>query len=117
MNKLLILAAAMLLVAGNALAIDAGRSFDDPELQVRYEKIIAEVVAGLADSEVAEIIEDRAAAIAWAIATAASDDVVLLAGKGHEDYQLLGTERLDFSDYTVAAENLAKRAATTGASQ
>lgn len=43
MNKLLMLAAAMLLVAGNALAIDAGRSFDDPELQVRYEKIIAEV--------------------------------------------------------------------------
>lgn len=43
MNKLLILAAAMLLVAGNALAIDAGRSFDDPELQARYEKIIAEV--------------------------------------------------------------------------
>lgn len=43
MNKLLMLAAAMLLVAGNALAIDAGRSFDDPELQARYEKIIAEV--------------------------------------------------------------------------
>ena len=89
---------------------------DNPRTEAP-EKIIAEVVAGLADSEVAEIIEDRAAAIAWAIATAASDDVVLLAGKGHEDYQLLGTERLDFSDYTVAAENLAKRAATTGASQ
>jgi cytochrome c-type biogenesis protein CcmH len=43
MNKLMILAAAMSLVAGNVLAIDAGRSFDDPELQARYEKIIAEV--------------------------------------------------------------------------
>jgi cytochrome c-type biogenesis protein CcmH len=43
MNKLLILAGALLLLAGNALAIDVGQSFDDPELQARYEKIIAEV--------------------------------------------------------------------------
>ena len=43
MKKLLILAAAMLLDAGHALAIDVGQSFDDPELQIRYEKIIAEV--------------------------------------------------------------------------
>jgi cytochrome c-type biogenesis protein CcmH len=43
MKRMLILAGAMLLVAGNVLAIDAGQSFDDPELQARYEKIIAEV--------------------------------------------------------------------------
>lgn len=43
MTKLLIFAATLLLVGSNALAIDVGQSFDDPELQARYEKIIAEV--------------------------------------------------------------------------
>lgn len=54
-------------------------------------------------------IEDRAAAIAFAIAQAATDDVVLIAGKGHEDYQLVGGRRLEFSDYHAAAENLRRR--------
>ena len=43
MMKWLLLASTLLLVAGNVQAIDAGQSFDDPELQARYEKIIAEV--------------------------------------------------------------------------
>ena len=43
MKKLFFLAGACLLICGNALAIDVGQSFDDPELQARYEKIIAEV--------------------------------------------------------------------------
>jgi UDP-N-acetylmuramoyl-L-alanyl-D-glutamate--2,6-diaminopimelate ligase len=89
---------------------------DNPRTEAP-EAIIADVVAGLDNAKAAVIIEDRGAAIAWAIATAGPDDVVLLAGKGHEDYQLLGTERLDFSDYTVAAANLAKRAATMEASK
>jgi cytochrome c-type biogenesis protein CcmH len=42
-KRLLVLAGAMLLLGANALAIDVGQSFDDPELQARYEKIIAEV--------------------------------------------------------------------------
>ncbi len=54
-------------------------------------------------------IEDRAAAIAWTIAHAAAHDVVLIAGKGHEDYQLVADRRLDFSDYQAAAENLRRR--------
>ena len=43
MMKWLLLASTLLLVAGNVQAIDAGQSFDDPELQARYEKIIDEV--------------------------------------------------------------------------
>lgn len=43
MKKLLVLAGALLLIVGDVLAIDVGQSFDDPELQTRYEKIIAEV--------------------------------------------------------------------------
>ena len=43
MKKLLMLVITSLLFSGNALAIDVGQSFDDPELQARYEKITAEV--------------------------------------------------------------------------
>jgi len=72
--------------------------------------IIAAIVAGLTKPERATIIEDRAAAIAWAIDQAAADDVVLIAGKGHENYQLLGSKRLDFSDYGAALANLKAKA-------
>lgn len=43
MKKLIVLAGTLMLVVGSAWAIDVGQSFDDPELQLRYEKIIAEV--------------------------------------------------------------------------
>jgi UDP-N-acetylmuramoyl-L-alanyl-D-glutamate--2,6-diaminopimelate ligase len=69
--------------------------------------IIAAIVAGLSKPELATMIEDRATAIAWAIEQAEADDVVLIAGKGHENYQVLGDKRLDFSDYGAAQANLA----------
>jgi len=72
--------------------------------------IIADIVAGLAVPQRATVIEDRAAAIAWALAQAQAEDVVLIAGKGHEDYQLVGNERIDFSDYGAALANLDRRA-------
>ncbi|MDH3433179.1 MAG: UDP-N-acetylmuramoyl-L-alanyl-D-glutamate--2,6-diaminopimelate ligase [Gammaproteobacteria bacterium] len=72
--------------------------------------IIAEIVAGLNKPERATIIEDRATAIAWVVAAATADDVVLIAGKGHEDYQLIGSQRLDFSDYGAALANLKAKA-------
>ena len=69
--------------------------------------IIAGIVAGLVDANHATIIEDRAAAIAWAIEAAVPGDVILVAGKGHENYQLIGDERRDFSDFGVASAALA----------
>ncbi|MDH3614141.1 MAG: UDP-N-acetylmuramoyl-L-alanyl-D-glutamate--2,6-diaminopimelate ligase [Gammaproteobacteria bacterium] len=74
--------------------------------------IIAAIVTGLGSPERATIIEDRAAAIAWTIAQAAAEDVVLIAGKGHENYQLIGADRIDFSDYGVAQANLARKVET-----
>ena len=71
--------------------------------------IIADILAGLARTDDAIVIEDRAAAIAWAIAEAGADDVVLVAGKGHEAYQEVGTRRLPFSDYAVAEQALRMR--------
>ena len=50
------------------------------------------------------VIPDRREAIESAIRTARSEDLVLIAGKGHEDYQLVGTRRLDFDDRQIAKE-------------
>jgi UDP-N-acetylmuramoyl-L-alanyl-D-glutamate--2,6-diaminopimelate ligase len=44
------------------------------------------------------IIEDRRTAIRSALASASAGDIVLVAGKGHEEYQIIGTDRLPFSD-------------------
>jgi len=55
------------------------------------------------------VIEDRREAIADAVARAAANDVILLAGKGHEDYQEVKGVRLPFSDAAEAAAALARR--------
>jgi UDP-N-acetylmuramoyl-L-alanyl-D-glutamate--2,6-diaminopimelate ligase len=75
------------------------------------EKIIADIVAGIADRGHVDAIEDRAAAIAAAIDRAAAGDTVLIAGKGHEEYQLIGGQRRAFSDFAVAARALGSREA------
>jgi UDP-N-acetylmuramoyl-L-alanyl-D-glutamate--2,6-diaminopimelate ligase len=72
-------------------------------------RIIDDIVTGLAHPERATIIEDRAAAIAWLVGNAHDDDVVLLAGKGHEAYQECGGRRTPFSDFALAAAALAAR--------
>ena len=48
-------------------------------------------------------------AIEFAIKTAARDDIVLIAGKGHEDYQIIGTKKFDFSDKLIAQRCLRNR--------
>ena len=71
--------------------------------------IIDDILGGFAHPEEAVVLEDRAAAIAWAIDAAASDDVVLIAGKGHETWQETHGRRVAFSDAAVAAKALAAR--------
>ena len=51
-----------------------------------------------------ERIEDRRDAIARALALAGTQDVVVLAGKGHETYQIRGTEKLPFDEKAIVAE-------------
>ncbi len=56
------------------------------------------------------IISDRSRAIEWAINQAEPSDIVLIAGKGHEDYQLIGDDRLHFDDREAARACLDLRA-------
>jgi UDP-N-acetylmuramoyl-L-alanyl-D-glutamate--2,6-diaminopimelate ligase len=70
-------------------------------------EIIAEIRAG-ADAVHTEL--DRAAAIQWAVQQAQPGDIVLIAGKGHEDYQVIGSQRLPFSDAGIARAALQARA-------
>jgi UDP-N-acetylmuramoyl-L-alanyl-D-glutamate--2,6-diaminopimelate ligase len=70
------------------------------------EKILADVVSGLICPAKAKVEVDRSLAIHHAIKYADVSDVVLIAGKGHEDYQLIGKNKIPFSDYTKAKEAL-----------
>jgi UDP-N-acetylmuramoyl-L-alanyl-D-glutamate--2,6-diaminopimelate ligase len=72
--------------------------------------ILAQVAAGAAGATNLHCVEDRAEAIVLAIAEADARDVVLIAGKGHEDTQELGGLRRPFSDLAEAARALAARA-------
>ena len=55
------------------------------------------------------MICDRREAICWAIDNAAPGDVILLAGKGHEDYQVVGHEKHHMDEREIVAEHLLKR--------
>ena len=64
------------------------------------EKIIQDILTGVGKDVIVEV--DRRTAINLAIRDASKDDVILIAGKGHENYQILGVERFPFSDQAEA---------------
>ena len=68
--------------------------------------IVREIRAGVAAHPSVAVIHDRRAAIRTAVEQARPGDVVLVAGKGHESEQIVGTERRPFSDRAVALELL-----------
>ncbi|HSV71799.1 MAG TPA: UDP-N-acetylmuramoyl-L-alanyl-D-glutamate--2,6-diaminopimelate ligase [Methylibium sp.] len=72
--------------------------------------ILEQIVAGQDRRDRATVIEDRRAAIAAAVAQAGPRDVLLIAGKGHEDYQEIAGVKHPFSDVDEAAHALAARA-------
>jgi UDP-N-acetylmuramoyl-L-alanyl-D-glutamate--2,6-diaminopimelate ligase len=76
--------------------------------------ILAQILGGIPDGESIDVIEDRGAAIADAVARASSNDVILLAGKGHEATQEVAGASRAFSDVEVAAQALRARAASRG---
>ena len=70
------------------------------------QQILDDVVAGIPAESSCVVVADRAAAIAQAISQAKAGDLVLIAGKGHEDYQILGTTKVHFDDREEAAKAL-----------
>lgn len=73
------------------------------------QRILEDILAGIPASVVPTVTADRAAAIQTAIQQAQPGDGVLIAGKGHEDYQILGTEKVHFDDREQARTALAQR--------
>ena len=81
---------------------------DNPRTE-KHADIIDDIVSGMGEGQGRfEVVPDRRSAIARAIELADSGDAVLVAGKGHEDYQIIGNEVLSFDDRKVAAEELEK---------
>ena len=70
------------------------------------QRIVDDILSGLQHPQDAHVILDRAQAIIQTLATAGTRDSVLIAGKGHEDYQLLGQQRIAFSDRAVVQAQL-----------
>lgn len=79
---------------------------DDNPRSEEPRAIIRDILAGMPDAGGARVVEGRAEAVTNAIMQAQENDVVLLAGKGHEDYQIVGARRLDYSDRVTAARLL-----------
>jgi len=94
----------------NALADRIIVTSDNPRTEDPV-AIVEDIMAGVSearrDSVLIEV--DRARAIEAAIDGARPGDVLVIAGKGHEDYQIIGTERREFDDRLVASAALARR--------
>lgn len=69
------------------------------------------ILQGVATPSRIKIEPDRAKAIEWAVSAAAPNDLVLIAGKGHEQYQITQGNKIPFSDQTVAQQALDRRIA------
>ena len=89
-------------LADDIIVTDDNPRSEDPA------RIVAEIVAGMERPTPHVIEHDRALAIRLGLERSAAEDVVLVAGKGHEDYQIVGHERRAFKDQTVVAAQLAR---------
>lgn len=79
---------------------------DDNPRSENGQDIIEQILQGCAEPEKIRVQRDRRQAIQYAISHAKVHDVVLVAGKGHEEYQQIGTHRIPFSDRQVVPEIL-----------
>jgi UDP-N-acetylmuramoyl-L-alanyl-D-glutamate--2,6-diaminopimelate ligase len=98
-----LMAAAAAQHADRVIVTDDNPRSEDPAAIVR------EIQAGLPKGFSAPVIHDRAKAIETAVREAGVDDVVVVAGKGHEDYQLYGNERRRFSDRAFVRDLVGQR--------
>ncbi|MHB1585705.1 MAG: UDP-N-acetylmuramoyl-L-alanyl-D-glutamate--2,6-diaminopimelate ligase [Acidiferrobacteraceae bacterium] len=84
---------------------------DDNPRRESADAIIKDILSGIRDrSSAVQVVRNRHAAISAALHAALPDDIVLVAGKGHEEYQEIGDERLPFSDRESVRSLLESRA-------
>ena len=82
---------------------------DNPRTEEPME-IIREILPGVEKGQTPyKMIPDRPEAIRWAIDNAGPGDVILLAGKGHEDYQIIGHEKHHMDEREIVRDFLEKR--------
>jgi len=79
---------------------------DDNPRSESSRAILEQILAGIRDTAAAHVIADRAEAIHFALSEADAGDVVVIAGKGHEDRQIVGSESRPFSDRQVVLDAL-----------
>lgn len=103
------MAAAACSLADEVIVTSDNPRTEDPEA------IVAEVLAGVPGGRRADAIVDRREAIRAAIGRCGAGDVLLIAGKGHEDYQIVGREKRSFDDRIESAQAIAARAMPTEA--
>ena len=73
-------------------------------------EIIEEILTGMQKGlGPVQVIENRPQAIEWAIENHEDGDVIILAGKGHEDYQIIGTTKYHMDEREIVAEVLNRR--------
>jgi UDP-N-acetylmuramoyl-L-alanyl-D-glutamate--2,6-diaminopimelate ligase len=89
-------------IADQLVVTDDNPRTEDPDA------IVADILSGLGGPDSARVERDRAKAIEFAVREARAGDVVLVAGKGHEDFQLVGERRLPFSDREQVRQLLAE---------
>ncbi len=76
---------------------------DNPRFELA-QKIMTDIVSGLKNPELVRVIHDRADAIKTAISLADENDLVVIAGKGHEQFQIIGEQKIPFSDRDLVVE-------------
>jgi UDP-N-acetylmuramoyl-L-alanyl-D-glutamate--2,6-diaminopimelate ligase len=90
-------------LADDVIVTDDNPRSEDPA------RIVADILAGMSTATPHVVEHDRALAIRLALERSGADDVVLIAGKGHENYQEIAGRRLPFSDADAARAAVAKR--------
>lgn len=78
--------------------------------QAIFDDVLSGIHTYAKKDQIIECIHNRAEAIEYAITNAADGDMVLIAGKGHENYQIIGMEKIDFCDVLSAQTALSVRA-------
>ena len=81
---------------------------DDNPRNEDPQAIVAEMLTGIEHQDQVTVLHERPDAIAYAVSKAGTGDIVLVAGKGHEDYQLINGERLKCDDCVTVADLLSE---------